>query len=45
MALDCPDFREKSFFDRIFDMFKEKQIDYDKATRRKRIIRGRIFRI
>ncbi|MCU0460090.1 MAG: transglycosylase domain-containing protein [Bacteroidales bacterium] len=45
MALDCPDFREKSFFDRIFDMFKEREIDYDKATRRKRIIRGRIFRI
>ena len=45
MALDCPDFREKSFFDRIFDMFREKEIDYDKATRRRRIIRGRIFRI
>jgi penicillin-binding protein 1A len=45
MALDCPDFREKSFFDRIFDMFKEREIDYDKATRHKRIIRGRIFRI
>lgn len=45
MALDCPDFREKSFFDRIFDMFREKEIDYDKTTRRRRIIRGRIFRI
>lgn len=45
IALDCPDFREKSFFDRIFDMFREKEIDYDKASRRRRIIRGRIFRI
>ncbi len=45
MALDCPDFREKSFFDRIFDMFREKEIDYEKASRRRRIIRGRIFRI
>lgn len=45
MALDCPDFREKSFFDRIFDMFREKEIDYDKTTRRRRIIRGRILRI
>jgi len=45
MALDCPDFREKSFFDRIFDLFRERDIDYEKATRRRRITHGRIFRI
>ena len=44
MALDCPDFREKSFFDRIFDIFKEKDIDYKKAGKRRRSIRGRLFR-
>ena len=44
MALDCPDFREKSFFDKIFDIFKEKDIDYNKAGKRRRSIRGRIFR-
>ncbi|MGI6306307.1 MAG: transglycosylase domain-containing protein [Bacteroidales bacterium] len=45
MALDCPDFREKSFFDRLFDIFRDNNIDYQKETRRRRIFRGRIFRI
>ncbi|HNT92366.1 MAG TPA: transglycosylase domain-containing protein [Bacteroidales bacterium] len=44
MALACPDFRDKTFFDRLFDIFKEKEIDYEEAGRRRRIIRGRIFR-
>ena len=44
MALECPDFRDKTFFDRLFDIFKEKEIDYSEAGRRRRIIRGRIFR-
>jgi hypothetical protein len=44
MALECPDFRDKTFFDRIFDIFKEKEIDYSEAGKRRRIIRGRIFR-
>ena len=45
MTLDCPDFREKSFFDRLFDIFRDNNIDYQKETRRRRIFRGRIFRI
>lgn len=45
MALECPDFREKSFFDRLFDLFRDNNIDYQKETRRRRIFRGRIFRI
>ena len=44
-ALDCPDFREKSFFDRLIDIFRDNNIDYQKETRRRRIIRGRIFKI
>jgi penicillin-binding protein 1A len=44
LALECPDFRDKTFFDRIFDIFKEKEIDYSEAGKRRRIIRGRIFR-
>jgi penicillin-binding protein 1A len=44
MALECPDFRDKTFFDRLFDAFKEKEIDYSKAGKRRRIIRSRIFR-
>jgi penicillin-binding protein 1A len=45
VALDCPDFRDKTFFDRLFDLFKEKEINYDQSSRRRRIIRGRIFRL
>lgn len=44
MTLECPDFRDKTFFDRLFDIFKEKEIDYSEAGKRRRIIRGRIFR-
>lgn len=45
MALDCPDFRDKSFFDRLIDIFKDNNIDYHKESRRRRFIRGRIFKI
>lgn len=45
MALDCPDFRDKSFFDRLFDVFRDNNIDYRKESRRRRILRGRIFRL
>lgn len=45
MALDCPDFRDKSFFDRLIDIFKDNNIDYKKESRRRRFIRGRIFRL
>jgi len=44
LALDCPDFRDKSFFDRVIDMFRDNNIDYHKESRRRRILRGRIFR-
>jgi len=30
-ALDCPDFREKSFFDKLIDIFKDDETDFDKA--------------
>jgi penicillin-binding protein 1A len=30
-ALDCPDFREKSFFDKLIDAFKDDEVDFDKA--------------
>jgi len=42
--LDCPDFREKSFFDRIIDIFRDDEIDYEKAGKRKRPFRIRINR-
>lgn len=45
LALDCPDFRDKSFFDRLIDIFKDDNIDYHKESRRRRILRGRIFRL
>lgn len=45
MELDCPDFRDKSFFDRLFDVFRDNNIDYRKESRRRRIIRGKIFRL
>jgi penicillin-binding protein 1A len=44
MALDCPDFREKNFFDIIFDLFKDDKIDYSKAGQRRQHIRRKIFR-
>ena len=44
MELECPDFRDKTFFDRLFDIFKEKEVDYSEAGKRRRIIRSRIFR-
>ncbi|MGB8359692.1 MAG: transglycosylase domain-containing protein [Bacteroidales bacterium] len=30
-ALDCPDFREKTFFDKLFDLFKDDEVDFDEA--------------
>jgi len=44
MMLDCPDFREKSFFDRVIDMFRDDEIDYEKAAKRRRPFRIRIIR-
>ncbi|MCK7538265.1 MAG: hypothetical protein MZV63_48580 [Marinilabiliales bacterium] len=42
--LDCPDFREKSFFDKIKDIFRDDEIDYEKAGKRRRPFRIRIIR-
>ena len=44
VLLDCPDFREKSFFDRIKDIFRDDEIDYEKAGKRRRPFRIRIIR-
>jgi len=43
-AMDCPDFREKSYFDKLIDLFREDGIDYNKAGKRRRSIFDRIFR-
>ncbi|MFZ2287273.1 MAG: transglycosylase domain-containing protein [Bacteroidales bacterium] len=43
-ALDCPDFRDKTFFDRLIDIFKEDEINYEKAGKRRRPFRIRIIR-
>lgn len=43
-AMYCPDFREKSFFDRIYELFNEEVTDYSKAGRRRRSLFDRIFR-
>lgn len=43
-ALDCPDFRDKTFFDRLIDIFREDEIDYEKAVKRRRPFRVRIIR-
>jgi penicillin-binding protein 1A len=44
VMLDCPDFREKSFFDRVIDMFRDDEIDYERAGKRRRPLRIRIIR-
>lgn len=47
-ALDCPDFRDKSFFDRIIDIFEKDKKEFDKnGTRTERRIKSflkKIFR-
>jgi hypothetical protein len=47
-ALDCPDFREKSFFDRIIDIFEKDKKDFQKKGENKkgeiRSFLKRIFR-
>jgi penicillin-binding protein 1A len=44
-ALDCPDFREKNFFDRLFDLLENNEIDFEKAGRKNlRTILEKIFR-
>ncbi len=43
-AMDCPDFREKSFFDKFIDLFSDDVVDYEEAGKRRRSILRRIFR-
>lgn len=46
-ALDCPDFKEDSFFDNFLDLFKKKEIIFNtdsvKAERKKKSFLQRIF--
>jgi penicillin-binding protein 1A len=47
-ALDCPDFKEDSFFDKFLDIFKKKEIvfnkDSAKAERKKRSFFRKLFK-
>lgn len=43
-ALLCPDFREKTFFDRLIDLFDDDEILFEEAGKRRRSILERIFR-
>lgn len=47
-ALDCPDFREKSLFDRIIDLFEKEKVftgkDADRGKRKRRSFLYRLFR-
>lgn len=44
-ALDCPDFREKNFFDRLFDLLENKETDFEKTGKKNiRTILEKIFR-
>ncbi len=45
-ALDCPDFREKNFFDRIIDIFEKDKKPYEKADKKvERTIRNILRKI
>ena len=44
-ALDCPDFREKTFFDKLIDLFKDDEVNFDEAGESKiRSILRKIFK-
>jgi penicillin-binding protein 1A len=44
-ALDCPDFRDKNFFDRLIDLFEDDEVNFDEAGKNKiRTILEKIFR-
>jgi len=44
-ALDCPDFRDKDFFDRLIDLFEDDEVNIDDAGKKKiRILLEKIFR-
>jgi penicillin-binding protein 1A len=40
----CPDFREKTFFDRLIDLFNDDEVLYEEAGKRRHSILRRIFR-
>jgi penicillin-binding protein 1A len=48
VMLDCPDFREKNFFDRLTDLFEKDEVTYDpekrKAINKVKEILDRIFK-
>jgi penicillin-binding protein 1A len=44
-ALDCPDFKEDNFLDKLFDIIDKKEIkEFQKAERKKRSFIERLFR-
>jgi hypothetical protein len=44
-ALDCPDFRDKDFFDRLIDLFKDDEVNFEETGKNKiRTILEKIFR-
>jgi penicillin-binding protein 1A len=43
-AMLCPDFREKTFFDRLMDLFNDDEVLFEEAGKRRRSILRRIFR-
>lgn len=43
-TMQCPDFRDKTFFDRLIDLFDDDRVIFEDAGRRRRSILRRIFR-
>ena len=44
-ALYCPDFRDKTFFDRLIDLFEDDEVNFDEAGKNKiRILLEKIFK-
>jgi len=44
-ALDCPDFRDKTFFDRLIDLIEDDEVNFDEAGKNKiRILLEKIFK-
>ncbi len=44
IMLACPDYREKTFFDRLIDTFRSNEIDYKKSSKRPHSLRIRLKR-
>jgi len=44
-ALDCPDFRDKDFFDRLIDLFEDDEVNFDEAGKKRiKTLLEKIFR-